>query len=109
MSPRIHPLSALPALIGVVLLLLTGWGLDGDMTGRSPVTAHHAEHSEPTIPHDTSTDAACALMCLAQRSVFGGPEGYRKLARVADSPSTTACLLLSGCAPAPPQQPPKFV
>ncbi len=109
MTRRIHPLSALPALIGVVLLLLAGWGLGGDVSGLSRVTAHHVESHEPTIPHDISTDAACALMCLAQRPVFAGPDGYRKLARVADGPSATACLLLSGCAPAPPQQPPKRV
>ena len=112
MSPRIRLLTALPALIGVVLLLLAGGSLDA--AARAPALTAHALHAEmtvlPTVPaehHDAGTDTACALMCLAQRLVSAGPEGYRQMARVAGGPTGPAEPVARGRAPMPPWHPPE--
>lgn len=113
MSHRIRLFAVLPALIGVVLLLSAGWGLDA-ATPRAPALAAHASHVEMTVltelpagHHDTGNDAACALMCLAQRPVFAGPEGYRQMARVAGGPARSVEPAVRGRAPMPPWHPPE--
>ncbi|MBB3710755.1 hypothetical protein FHS00_000308 [Limimaricola variabilis] len=113
MTRRIRLLAALPALIGMMLLLLASWGGEGGATDLAPVVAHHAETHAPTHTpkghHDTTVDAACALMCLAQRSVAAGPEGFRSLARIDGGPALPASLPMRGRVPMPPWHPPEIV
>ena len=109
MSHRIRLPAALPALLGVVLLLLTGWGFDGGAAEVPAASIHQAEHHVPKGHHDTAHDAACALMCLAQRPVSASPEGYRILARGAEAPWSPVRLSAEGRIPAPPWHPPKIV
>lgn len=109
MNHRFRLLAALPALIGVVLLLLAGWGFDGGTVEAPTAMAHHAEPHVPTGHHDTTSDAACALMCLAQRPVASGPAGYRYLALLSDGPVELARLPMQGRTPTPPWHPPEIV
>lgn len=109
MSHRIRLPAALPALLGVVLLLLASWGFGGGAAEMPGASMHQAEHHVPKGHHDIAHDAACALMCLAQRPVGAGPEGYRVLARGAEGPWSQMRLPLVGRTPAPPWHPPEIV